>query len=162
MFIISFSQSGDEPQATPCCAPIWETTLYAISLYCTHAYRSMHMRQAHSALNICRGYPISYIMYGSPSQYQHHPPHIDFRFLDLRVPFSLAQDPSVNSKMLHCPIQWFAMCFLDQRRGGGGLSNAVGLTVTSSAIETAGLSIKIKPPQRVPGLEATVYHGQAV
>lgn len=35
MFMISISLPGDGPQATPCCAPIWESTLYTNTLQST-------------------------------------------------------------------------------------------------------------------------------
>ena len=68
--------------------------------------------------------------------------------------------------MLYTPIQWVAVWFLvhryNQHRGGRGLFNAVGLTVTSSAKKMAGLTVEIRPPERAPGLDVSVCRGQAM
>lgn len=59
--------------------------------------------------------------------------------------------PSVNSMMLYAPIQWMVVCFVvcpENGGRGGGLFNAVGLTVTFSAKKEAGfIIIEIKSSQ---------------
>ncbi len=78
----------------------------------THTHTHTHTDVNHNFVLITPVFPTRSFICGSPPQYQHCSPQIDFLFAELCILFNHSDGAAASNIMLNTPTQWMAMWLL--------------------------------------------------